>query len=91
MLDDVPIVREAFRRTVRLVSTARLRDSVLAPLVDNKDELVALAELEAATSTRLIGQTRGTSGISTTEFVFGVPHASFINASFAYAKPREPN
>jgi len=91
MLDNLPIVREAFQCTVRLVSTARLRPPVLTPLVDNSDELIALAELEAATSARLAGQTRGTSGVSASEFVFGVPHAAFINASFAYAKPREPN
>jgi hypothetical protein len=91
MLDDIPIVREAFPRTVRLVSTARLRASVLAPLADNDQELEALAELEAATSARLIGQTRGTAGINRNEFVFAPPHAAFINASFAYAKPREAN
>ena len=91
MLDDLPIVREAFARTVRLVSTARLREPVLKSLVDNDDELARLAELESATSARLAGQTRGTPGISAREFVFGVPHAVFINASFAYAKPRQPN
>lgn len=91
MLEGLPIVREAFRRTVRLVSTARLRTAVLAPLVDTEDELALLAEVEAATSSRLIGQARGTAGVNQTEFVFEVPHAAFINASFAYAKPREPN
>src|SRR3546814_724595 len=91
MLDDLPIVREAFPRTVRLVSTARLREPVLKPLVDNDDELATLAELESATNARLAGQTRGTSGISANEFVFGIPHAVFINACFAYAKPHQPN
>ena len=42
MLDDLPIIREAFARTVRLVSTARLRDPVLKPLVDSDDELSAI-------------------------------------------------
>jgi len=28
-------------------------------------------------------------GIDAKEFIYGVPHAAFINASFAYAKPRE--
>jgi hypothetical protein len=91
MLDDAPIVRAAFARTVRLVSTARLRASVLRPLVDDDDELAALAELEGATSARLTGQSRGTPGVSKGEFIFGVPHPAFINASFAYAKPCEPN
>jgi len=91
MFEDLPTVREAFQRTVRLVTTARLRDPVLKPLADTEEELAALAELEGATSARLIGQQSGTSGVQSTEFVYGVPHANFINASFAYAKPREPN
>jgi RES domain-containing protein len=89
--DDVPVVTEAFPRTVRLVTTARLRDAVLAPLVDGDDELALLAEIEGATSARLIAQDRGISGLAANELVYDVPHARFINASFAYAKPRQPN
>jgi len=91
MLEGLPIVREAFPRTVRLVTTARLRDPVLNPLVDTAEEMAALAELEGATSTRLVAQERGYESVSAQEFVYGVPHAKFINASFAYAKPRQPN
>lgn len=91
MLAGLPVVREAFPRTVRLVSTARLRGPVLRPLVDDDGELDALAELEGATSARLIGQNRGIGDLAAPEFVYGVPHAAFINASFAYARPREPN
>lgn len=90
-LGDVPVVTEAFPRTVRLVTTARLRDAVLAPLVDGDDELALLAEIEGATSTRLIAQDRGISGLAANELVYDVPHARFINASFAYAKPQQPN
>src|SRR2546430_9188691 len=90
-LEGVPVVRDAFKRTVRLVITARLRDSVLKPLVDSEDELSKLTEIEAATSTRLIAQDRGLDSIGAEEFVYGVPHAVFINASFAYAKPKELN
>lgn len=89
LLDGLQIVREAFPRTTRLVTTARLRESVLHPLVDNDAELADLAELEGATSARLVGQTLGMIGIDAKEFIYGVPHAAFINASFAYAKPRE--
>jgi len=89
-LDGLPVVREAFRRTVRLVSSARLRPPVLAALVA-ADEIAALAEIEGATSHRLIAQERGADGIGRDEFVYGVPHAAFINASFAYWKPSEPN
>ena len=90
MLDGLPIVREAFARTVRLVSTARLRDSVLKGLVDEED-LAALYEIEGATSTRLVAQDRGLESVTANEFVFNVPHAKFVNASFAYAKPKELN
>ncbi len=89
-MDGIPLVREAFPRTVRLVSSARLRDAVMAPLADDADELTLLSEIEAATSGRLIAEERGQGGISAAELVHGVPHAKFINASFAYAKPREP-
>lgn len=92
LIDGLPIVREAFSRTVRLVATARLREPVLATLVDgDADELALLAEIEGATSGRLVAEERGTSGVPANELVHGVPHARFINASFAYAKPREPN
>jgi len=91
LLEGVPIVREAFPRTVRLVSTARLRDPVLLGLVDDAAELDDLAEIEGATSARLVAEERGSEGLPAAELVHGVPHARFINASFVYAKPREPN
>lgn len=90
MLAGLPIVREAFPRTVRLVTTARLRESVLLELVE-AEELAALSEIEGATSQRILAEARGTPGIAAHELVYGVPHARFINAAFAYAKPREPN
>lgn len=90
MLHGLTIVREAFARTVRLVSTARLRPPVLERLVDPED-LAALAEIEGATSNRLLAQDRGTGSIQAAEFVFGMPHAAYINASFAYARPRQLN
>jgi hypothetical protein len=91
LIDGVPVVTIAYPRTVRLVSTARLRPPVLAPLVDSADDLAALAEIEGATSARLTAQSTGISGLAPNELVYDVPHARFINASFAYAKPREPN
>lgn len=90
-IDGVPVVTEAFPKTVRLVTTARLRAAVLATLVDGDDELELLAEIEGATSTRRIAQERGISGLAANELVYDVPHAHFINASFAYAKPQQPN
>ncbi len=91
LIDGVPVVTEAFPRTVRLVTTARLRAAVLAPLVAEEADLGALAEIEGATSARLIAEDRGLAGLAANELVHDVPHAHFINASFAYARPRLPN
>ena len=86
----IPLSREAFGRTIRLVTSARLRAAAMAPLADTPSELDDLAEIEGATSSRQIAEDRGLAGLNTEELVHGVPHARFINASFAYAKPREP-
>ncbi len=75
---------------MRLVSTARLRPPVLERLV-SADEAAALAEIEGATSQRLVAEQRGAEGIGRDEFVHGVPYANFVNAAFAYWKPRERN
>lgn len=88
---DLPLVREAFERTIRLVSSARLREAVLAPLADTAEEEALLAQIEGATSSRLIAEERGLAGLSADELVHGVPHSKFINASFAYARPRQPS
>ena len=90
MLDGLPVVREAFPRTVRLVSTARLRAPVLEALV-KADEAAALDEIEGATSQRILAESRGAEGIGRDEFLHGVPYANFVNAAFAYWKPREMN
>lgn len=90
MIGGLTIRREALSRTVRLVTTARLRPSVLLELVGAED-IAALAEIEGATSNRLLAQSRGAGEIQPYEMVYGIPHAAFINAAFAYAKPREAN
>ena len=89
--DELPVVTLAYPTTVRLVSTARLRSAVLQPLVDGAEELALLAEIEGATSTRQRAQQRGIAGLAANELVYDVPHAHFINASFAYARPQQPN
>jgi hypothetical protein len=77
----------ALERTVRLVATARLRDPVLGRLVD--DALLSeLAEIEGATSGRLIAERQDADDIARGEFVFGMPHSAFMNAAFAYFRPR---
>jgi RES domain-containing protein len=85
-----PIARIALERTVRLVSTARLRDPVLLKLVRSA-LLDDLAEIEGATSGRLTAQLRGSEGISAGELLAALPHATFINAAFAYWRPRDLN
>jgi len=77
-------------RTLRLVSTARLRDPVLLKLVSRED-LDALAEIEGATSGRLRTQESGADRLDRRELVFGIVHASFINAAFCYWMPRVLN
>jgi hypothetical protein len=90
MLDGRPLVREALPGTVRLVSTARLRPPALEGLASPEDA-AALAEIEGTTSNRLLAEQRGTKGIGPGEFLRGMPYASFVNAAFAYWKPREAN
>lgn len=77
-------------RTIRLVSTARLRDPVLAKLVA-QDEFDALAEIEGATSARLRTQAFGSDRLDRRELAFGIPHAHLINAAFSYWMPRAFN
>lgn len=90
-MEAFPVTRIAEPRTVRLVSSARLRDPVLRKLADDMAGLEALAEIEGATSGRLTAQARGAENIDPREFVAGIPHAYFINAAFAYWRPRERN
>lgn len=90
MPEGIPVTREALPRTVRLVSTARLRDAVLLGLV-GADELDTLADIEGATSGRVILETRGTNAVDPRELVYGVPHAAHINAAFAYTRPQTLN
>lgn len=90
LLIDIPVIRTGFARTVRLVTSARLRQPVLAGLVDESD-IDTLAEIEGATSQRLLAQDSSTLDIGRDDLVHNVPFASFINASFAYFKPGEPN
>lgn len=74
-------------RTIRLVATARLRDPILLQLVA-ADEIDALSEIEGATSARLRAQEIGAEQLDRRELVFGIPHATFINAAFSYWRPR---
>lgn len=85
-----PILRIAIERTVRLVTTARLREAVLLALAGPTYQ-ADLAEIEGATSGRLAAQQQGAEDLQVRELVGGLPHAHFINAAFAYFRPRERN
>lgn len=85
-----PVTHIAQDRTVRLVSSARLRDPVLRKLVE-EDELDNLAEIEGATSARLRTQEVGADRLDRRELVFGIPHAHLINAAFSYWRPGSLN
>jgi len=92
-----PVTELAGPRAVRLVASGRLRDPVLSLLLDDPrtsgrsaEEVAALtrdlAEIEGSTSARLNAQ----SSLSAV-FPSGRPHANFVNAAFAYWRPRECN
>ena len=85
-----PVARIALEKTVRLVSTARLRDPVLRKLV-GVEYVDDLAEIEGATSGRLAAQQQGTEHMGAGELVGGLPHANFVNAAFSYFRPQELN
>jgi RES domain-containing protein len=82
---DYPVALLAIGRAVRLVATARLRDPVLLGLVA-RDLADDLAEIEGATSGRLREERLGAELRPG-----GRPHAAFVNAAFAYFRPREAN
>ncbi|MER8803135.1 RES family NAD+ phosphorylase [Mesorhizobium sp. M0998] len=75
------------RDTIRLISTGRLKETVLMPLARNHGDLEDLAELEGATSGRLQAQQGGLPDLDPRELVFGRPGYTFINAAFAYTRP----
>lgn len=62
-------------------------DSVLVAIADDDEHLRAIFELDAATNDRLLAEQQLLPGIGLEELVFGVPHASVINAAFCHAQP----
>lgn len=82
------------RALVRLIPETRHKPPVLRGLVDGDDEAAILAEIEGATSGRLIAEREGTPALDRRELAFvrrardlrlyGQTH---INAAFAYTRP----
>jgi hypothetical protein len=75
--------------THRLVPSCHLPrgDSVLVAIADDDAHLQALFELDAATNDRLLAGQQLLPGIGLEELVFGVPHASVVNAAFCHPHP----
>lgn len=75
--------------THRLVPSRHLPrgDSVLVALADDDRHLQAIFELDAATNDRLLAGQQLLPGIGIEELVFGVPHATIVNATFCHAHP----
>jgi hypothetical protein len=86
-LPPVALVRQF--DTHRLVPSRRMpRDeSVLAALAENDEHLDVIFALDSATNDRLLAEHQLLPGIGVEELVFGVPHASVINATFCHPHP----
>lgn len=81
-----PLTTICQQATVRLVPTAYYKPPVLAPLVDDEEELAILAEIEGLTNRRLRAQSTGLPGLDPRELAFNVWGQSYINAAFAYTR-----
>jgi RES domain-containing protein len=82
-----PRTEIAQKDTVRLIPTGRLKQPVLKPLAASQSALSDLAELEGATSGRLMAQQGGLLDLDPRELVFGSPGYTFVNAAFTYTRP----
>lgn len=83
----LPTVELAQRDTIRLISTARLKEPVLLPLAPTQEALDDLADLESVTNGRLRAQESGLPDLDPRELVFGRAGYTFINAAFTHTRP----
>jgi hypothetical protein len=72
--------------TIRLISSARLKDPVLLPLAANRGALRDLEDLESVTNGRLRAQLQGLADLKRDELVFGRFGHTFINAAFTHTR-----
>jgi hypothetical protein len=86
-LPPVALVRQF--DTHRLVPSRHLPrgESVLAAIANSEEHLQAVFALDSATNDRLIAEHQPLPGIGVEELVYGIPHASAINATFCHAHP----
>lgn len=82
-----PTVDVSQRDTIRLISTGRLKDSVLFPLAANHGALEDLIGLESVTNGRMQAQEVGLPDLDPRELVFGRAGHTFINAAFTHTRP----
>lgn len=83
----LPFVAIAEPATVRLIPTAYYKPPVLGSLVDDKEELEILEDIEGLTSRRLRTQKSGLPGLDPRELVFAAWGHTHINAAFSYTRP----
>ncbi len=83
----LPTVELAQGDTIRLISTARLKEPVLLPLATTQGALDDLADLESVTNGRLQAQETGLPDLDPRELVFGRAGHTFINAAFTHTRP----
>ena len=91
---DVPVTDMVSRATVRLLPTAYFKPPVLEALADTPEDVDTLAELEALTNRRLIGQRDGLPDLDARELAFRAREeglrrwgSTHVNAAFLYTRP----
>jgi hypothetical protein len=76
------------RNTIRLISTGRLKDSILRPLAANHGALQDIAALESVTNGRIKAQEGGLLDLDPRELLLvGRSGFTFINAAFTHTRP----
>lgn len=85
---DLPVREFVEANTTRLISTAYIDEPALAPLVDDKDELAFLEELEGLSSSRLGLPDFIPAGVNPDELL-SEHHGygwTYVNAAFCYTR-----
>ncbi|MGB7334709.1 MAG: RES family NAD+ phosphorylase [Salaquimonas sp.] len=86
-IDTIPVISFNQTDTIRLISTAYIDESAMAPLTDDKDELAFLEELERLTSARqssiVLPADVHPDELLTEHHGYGW---SYINAAFCYTR-----
>ena len=84
---DVPSISLVRQFDTHRLIPSKHGETVLKQIADDDDHLEAIFALDAATNDRLLTEQQLLPAIGLEELVFGVPHASVINASFCHPHP----